>query len=411
MRLEIPDGYRIVFWIETLAGDLYAYDNAEADLTYMTEENKTKSINSMKNYMGKRYSNISLNEDGKAYCTIFDKTVKYDMGDGEKEYYLIGLEDVKRIDEPYLTGWGEEFYSDNDCNDIVLALEATNVYVVDTQPGDDKESIWTLAYEDMGGIGDFDFNDVVLQLRTSITYDVVGKPTYLLNLRLMATGGVLPIWLFYKDPTSTTPKYICIGSTNNDGTIGKIWDKDIKELNSDEELSQFGDYELHHLLNPKTVKYTKGDISYPMLNTYSIGIKDEKDNKPGKILNPILVPHTFSLSWEAKDFVLVVRRSDGVCSYVTLPYRDTENPTVNVKAPQGFCCATGFKWVYETTPVTEVYTEFRRWINNGTAVAGYIGWFNTLDEAISPDNKTSSGYKAFPDGMEIPSTTTGKQLQ
>ncbi len=393
MQLQVPDGYRIGFWIETIAGDEYSVSENEYDWGKDWGPQGQSDITGLDR---KRYSNIELNENKQAYCAVINETVQYDInGDGEKEEcYIIGLEDMA-LGTTYKSSWGGASQtSDNDCNDMVFLVEATNLYVVDTQTNDDKASVWTLAYEDMGGIGDFDFNDVVIQLKYSITDATVGQTYPTLDLRLMATGGTLPVWLFYKDPSKNN-QYVCIGSTNTNGENGKY----LANLPpTEEQLKELGAYELHHLINPKIEPAYNGDNrTYNMYNTYNLSIKDT-DNALGKKLYPVKVSKNFSVSWEMKNFVLIVKRADGILSEISLPHRDTENKDKDVKAPQGFCCDADLKWVYEKTPIIDVYPEFRRWVNDGTYhVKGEIGWFNKVCEtATNGNNQTADGAQAFP---------------
>lgn len=51
---------------------------------------------------------------------------------------------------------------------------------------EDKKISYTFAFEDLGSIGDYDFNDVVLKVTD-------GEDNYHFNVYLAAAGGTLPV--------------------------------------------------------------------------------------------------------------------------------------------------------------------------------------------------------------------------
>ncbi len=259
---------------------------------------------------------------------------------------------------------------DDDCNDIVLAIEATDVYPVDVD-SDEKGMTWTLAYEDLGGIGDFDFNDVVIQLSHA-----AGETTA--TLHLMATGGTLPVWLGYINETAAeSEKYVLIGTGDN---------KDIRYSSKEALIADVTNnpaYELHSMLANDQYK---GQLltTYPMYNT-------TKQHFNPRQLNSPTVPGNFTASLEVKQFFIIVKKSDGTFAEIQLPRSKGENTSMDegdtrLKAPQGFCVATKWDWPTETTNILEVYPKFRRWVNGGNGTEGdisassAIGWYSEITD-------------------------------
>ena len=88
-------------------------------------------------------------------------------------------------------------------------------YDVETDGGDEKyeellsskKQVWTLAFEDMSTIGDFDFNDVVLVI------DPYSK-TGVADVYLAATGGTLNSYIYYED-TLLGEAHQLLGSVEN----------------------------------------------------------------------------------------------------------------------------------------------------------------------------------------------------
>lgn len=99
--------------------------------------------------------------------------------DGEitttRTFGLVGIEDNlagQRLD------W--------DMNDVVFFTEATQVTTLEFE----KPALYYVAFEDLGGTYDFDFNDVVLGV-----YYVSGQETA--TVQALAAGGILPVEVYY----------------------------------------------------------------------------------------------------------------------------------------------------------------------------------------------------------------------
>ncbi|MCD7926166.1 MAG: DUF4842 domain-containing protein [Bacteroides sp.] len=126
----------------------------------------------VKNQSYELYSNSKLNQNNKEYSAVIYNE------NNNPEY--IGLED-------WPTG-------DNDCNDIIFYIapdEDTAPDVVDPEKPLEKESMsWIIACEDLGSVGDYDFNDVVF----SVSH-VSGESTAVVTP--LAAGGTLPAKILY----------------------------------------------------------------------------------------------------------------------------------------------------------------------------------------------------------------------
>lgn len=132
----------------------------------------------------KAYTNTNINAANK-------KGVKYYSAVKEVNgRYLVGLED-----------WKEE----SDCNDIVFYIDPRPV-IVPTKPAESKV---TLAFEDLGAVGDYDFNDVVIEVSK------FSEDNHYLKVDLVAAGGTLPFQLKFNGQTLFDKKADKIGDYAN----------------------------------------------------------------------------------------------------------------------------------------------------------------------------------------------------
>lgn len=238
------------------------------------------------------YSNKKLNPD-KAY---FSAVKQVEMNG--TTYTLIGLEDAKG--------------GDNDCNDFMFLLE-TPVEIIEPE-SDTKGMIWTIAYEDMGSVGDFDFNDVVLRVQHIANTDATKIVT---RVWLMAAGGTLPAHLYYRGES--------------------------KEIDLGEVHEKFGVGE-KVMVN---TEYGTGFSKEPILlyaNTEG-GLPD----------------FDLSTTTGAGRFVLKVEK-DGQTYEVAQP---TDGGTV----PQGICISGQWTWPKETVEIYKAYPL----VDNSTTEGGWKG--------------------------------------
>lgn len=95
------------------------------------------------------------------------------------------------------TMMGIEDGTDHDANDMMFFVNANIRHdkIVDITDDTPKPQSWILAVEDLGNIGDFDFNDLVVEIS-----HVSGSNTA--SVKPLAAGGTLPIRLFYHNDDS-----------------------------------------------------------------------------------------------------------------------------------------------------------------------------------------------------------------
>lgn len=99
--------------------------------------------------------------------------------------YVVGFEDALLND--YCPD------GDYDINDAVVVFEG-GLIPEDHEDEIDQAQSWIIAYEDLGGSFDYDFNDVVLKVTS-----VAGRSTA--TISVMAAGGTLPVALTYNGNT------------------------------------------------------------------------------------------------------------------------------------------------------------------------------------------------------------------
>lgn len=165
--INVPAGYRVGFWI--------------------------------RNNNNKFYSNRVLNSDGLFYSAV----VKHSNGD-----MFFGLEDWKQ---------GPENRDKTDCNDItffVKGVDGSNTDLPDPvdpdetpDDDDDVEMSWILACEDLGSTDDYDFNDIVLEVKKNVTNNSV-------EVRCLAAGGTIPAYITYNDVEIGEAHALLGGQTN-----------------------------------------------------------------------------------------------------------------------------------------------------------------------------------------------------
>ena len=96
-----------------------------------------------------------------------------------RTFGLVGIEDKLNAD----------YNPDYDMNDIVLFTEATQATTINLE----KPAKYFIAFEDLGGTFDFDFNDVVLEIDYVSGYEGA-------EVKCVAAGGTLPVEVYYDGP-------------------------------------------------------------------------------------------------------------------------------------------------------------------------------------------------------------------
>lgn len=204
----------------------------------------------------------------------------------------------------------EDGGSDEDLNDIVFWVEGAyssdneeEIKVPSTDPEPEPEAqTWILACEDLGSVGDFDFNDVVF----SVSY-VAGQDYA--TVTPLAAGGNLPAIIKYNG----TP---------------------IAE-----------NAEIHHLLNPSIVAGDDG--KYPFINTRG---------SKGVAGTPVRVAVPTDFTMENHGFTITVE-GNGDSKTITMG-------TETGKAPMMLCLPGDWIWPTEWTRIDAAYPSFVDWVKD-----------------------------------------------
>lgn len=224
---EFPQGYHIVFFIAPYSGgyktDMYNYSLPELNKLighYQQDSNGNKDTNR-----------------GNVMATAWKYNGKIFMGMEDKAYYV-----------------------DADLNDVVFWVEGD--FTPDqkvpevpstTQPKEEYTS-WILACEDLGSTDDYDFNDIVLEVRTKIeseeTFEGSAKTgeTFkqaTLEVRCLAAGGIYEANIYYNNTW--------IGESHNllGGRVGTM-------INT-EQLGRFSDWRTLETITDKDAWNNIGD--------------------------------------------------------------------------------------------------------------------------------------------------------
>jgi hypothetical protein len=124
------------------------------------------------NEIAKYYSNPALNVVPNTETPSFSSFAYLEVGEGEDAKTYLTIEDNN--------------HGDLDYNDFIFVMEGKQEHII-------KNPVeYIYAVEDLGGTGDFDFNDVVF----SVSH-VSGQPHA--NVKLLAAGGTLPAYICFKN--------------------------------------------------------------------------------------------------------------------------------------------------------------------------------------------------------------------
>lgn len=184
-------------------------------------------------------------------------------------------------------------------------------------PEDDKAQTWRLACEDLGSVGDYDFNDIVFD----VTY-VAGDDTA--YVKPVAAGGTLRT-------------HVCNRVAKN-MILGEI-----------HELFGFDDITL-------------------MINTGVAYDWNGRNGFEGKTIK-MKVPTNYSVSENMGGFYLLIENGNNTIYDVQIEPKESGN------IPQMICVPSDWRWPTETINIGTAYPEFGLWgqnYGNGT-------WYNTVE--------------------------------
>ncbi len=286
ITIDLPAGYEFRFWVL----QKYGANNSQSFI---------------------RYSTTDSNPDKLHYFGTFNNGHKHD---GQDVLYL-GVED-----------WNNPVH---DINDIVLAFVGELPLVMEERNVHYDEAEYVIAYEDMGAIGDFDFNDVVISVR-----HVAGASMAEVDLR--AVGGTLPVYLKYA------------------------------------ETSLFGGQELHKVLDSSQESKEK-DFTPINVEPGHSGIIQHRETMLFREEEITVDPSDFSIVSHASDFKISVVRDDG--EQVVMSPANPDLDATGSKIPQAIIVAKhNWNWPTENTRISIAYPVFTDWVNS----AGANSWYDPI---------------------------------
>ncbi len=254
------------------------------------------------------YSDPSMNEGGKQYFA--SKAISHSDGRFSGYCYVC-------FDDPGDNG----AEGDGDFNDFIFLTP------VKISPVSSETLQWTVACEDLGGLFDYDFNDIVFRVSHA------SGQSYL-TIYPLAAGGTYPAYLCYKNQP-----------------ISKEWHQ------------HFGNgYDSNVMIN--TGRVTEHDV-------YRIRLKGIPTNWS---------MNSFTADPTAKDgdFSILVERGGGQQT-VTGPSKGS--------APQMLILPADWLWPTELTPITTAYPNFGTWGANYTNST----WVEKVEEnAVVPSLSVTS---------------------
>lgn len=191
---------------------------------------------------------------------------------------------------------------DKDMNDILFIVDGdiktNHGDLVDLDPNSTQAKPWVIACEDMGSIGDYDFNDAVF----SVSH--VGGSTEM-TVTPLASGGTLPLQVFYGD--------------NN-----------------------IGNKDFHQLINPQAA------APWSPINVGEKGTAGTPITIQG-------VPEDYSV--EKHGFKVVVEQNNGASTTITQSMYEDKNQ----KAPQMLTLPSDWIWPKESHKIFDAYPYFAQW--------------------------------------------------
>lgn len=313
-KVKVPAGKIYGFFIKAYNKDNYKYDGSGSTTAY--------SVYDSRNLVHTWYSEARHNYDNQGHASFFETLVERN---GQKVYQtFLGFEDTvvhaqgnDRNYPGYTKENGDSIYNcsinadgkytsggwkgDRDYNDLMFIIDPAPVVI------DHTEQEWIIAAEDLGQEDDFDFNDLVVSVKS-----IAGKDSA--QITALAAGGTLPLY-FYK----------------NDTLIGG------------------GEY--HEVFFDRFASEKSG--LYPMINTYAY-------NTPGKTIKICVGPHfsltTFRGSYMG-GFNIVMHNpstTNGKGQVIITPPHEGE-------APQMICVPAGWKWPKERVLINNPYPLFGEW--------------------------------------------------
>lgn len=231
-------------------------------------------------------------------------------------------------------GFEDQPYGDKDINDVLFLAEGNfkKDIVPDLTPGGGSSSSgnqtgteityedYIIAFEDLGSIGDFDFNDVVLSVTPR-------KANGTIDVKMLAAGGTLQTNVLYGDQVLNF-------STANGGSAN--------------EVHEAFEVELSTMINT-------GLVQKDFIPTASISVDDQ-----------------FSLAQPeySSKFRISVHNRDKTITLVSIPSTPGESPQAILIGDNNW------EWPTERQNINEKYPAFKQWVNDNLQTNWYDQvWF------------------------------------
>lgn len=305
-------------------------------------------------------SSLKYNSSGSVYNAIRSKGIEVKIPEGlvfglyceQSDIYFYSKQDdntcssngVKHTHGATYSKDGVDYFSfedwDNDVfdyNDMIFVIENRARVLDYDAPG------FTMAFEDMGSIGDFDFNDVVLQVggRTSGSTGNTG------SLTLAAAGATYAINVVY--------------DKNGDGVFSP---EEIVKFNGENEVHAAFGVEQSYMVNTN-VTTRKNPITIRNFDFGKNGITNKE------------IAQRFCL-------YVVTNGKEDPFEYAET-YRKIALPNTEGSVPQGIVVnGLTWSWPSERERITEKYANFDTWVQNYLETKW---WNNAANENFTDDTE------------------------
>ncbi len=259
-----------------------------------------------------------------------------------------------------------------DFNDFDVTLGG---YIKNDWPEDRTEAVascFTIACEDMGSIGDFDFNDIVLNVRyiSGVSRDKDGKDRpngdfTEVSVSLCAAGGIYPIRVTYLPEM----KYTKQGDYNNqdqfnvDNGAGYYLGAGYEYYSGFKGGSSSNDDgEIHQVagLNPENGVYSFFNTEQSAAGYFPELTVKQAESSFYEEKN-LLAEGNFTLGRNASSFKIHVNKGDGYKSDIIKMPGDYTADETKKDAPQVLIIKERWRWPLETVRIDKVYPDFKEW--------------------------------------------------
>ena len=354
-KLVTPAHYKLAYFGENGTSDAsYTFPQGTHVVFFIVTQGLTRT-NDWGNYV--EYSVPSYNKwEYKPWVGTSQKYNTYDpFATG-----AIGAVSYKWGDQ-IIVGFEDDYLNDDgDMNDILMVINGnfSNTrslpqmcdYYFESTDTPLNECI--IAYEDMGAVGDFDFNDVVL----GISKDA---ETNTATVSLKAAGGTLETYITYDFEGNGVYTPLAFYDSNAQLSTADLSEEEATEVHAAFHVSQS-----------------------TMVNTGTHSVSTTPRDK-------ISVDNEWTVTSQAHRFAIRVKGGpDGEYKDIHIPSRDISIELA--QSPQAILVSDGnWEWPAERQPISDKYPEFLNWVNDHLQNHWYDkSWDGT--SGGSNNNNTSS---------------------